>query len=56
MDESFFSILKTEHIYRYKPQSLKEAKDMIDGYVYFYNHDLIRTKTGVAPLALRHSD
>ena len=55
MAENFFSILKTECIYRRKPQSLKEAKDMIDRYIYFYNHERIQTKTGVAPLTLRHS-
>ena len=55
MAENFFSILKTECIYRHKPHSLKEAKDMIDRYIYFYNHERIQTKTGVAPLTLRHS-
>ena len=28
---------------------------MIDRYIYFYNHERIQLKTGVAPLALRHS-
>ena len=53
--EIFFSILKTECIYRHKPISLSEAQRMIDDYIYFYNHELIQTKTGVAPLTLRHS-
>ena len=26
---------------------------MIDDYIYFYNHERIQTKTGVAPLMLR---
>ena len=27
---------------------------MIAAYIYFYNHERIQTKTGVAPLTLRH--
>lgn len=53
--ENFFSILKTECIYRHKPKTLKEATDLIDRYIYFYNHERIQNKTGVAPLTLRHS-
>ena len=55
MAENFFSILKTECIYRYKPATFKEANDMIDRYIHFYNHERIQLKTGVAPLSLRHS-
>ena len=55
MAENFFSILKTECIYRHKPASFKEANDMIDRYIHFYNHERIQLKTGVAPLMLRHS-
>ena len=55
MAENFFSILKTECIYRYKPRTLSEAQHMIDDYIYFYNHERIQTKTGVAPRTLRHS-
>ena len=55
MAENFFSILKTECIYRHKPKTLKEADELIDRYIYFYNHERIQNKTGVAPLTLRHS-
>ena len=55
MAENFFSILKTECIYRHKPRTLSEARRMIDDYIDFYNHERIQTKTGVAPLTLRHS-
>lgn len=55
MAENFFSILKTECIYRHKPKPIQEAKELIDRYIYFYNHERIQTKTGVAPLSLRHS-
>ena len=55
MAENFFSILKTECIYRHKPKTCKEANDLIDRYIHFYNHERIQNKTGVAPLTLRHS-
>ena len=55
MAENFFSILKTECIYRHKPRTFREANDLIDRYIYFYNYERIQTKTGVAPLTLRHS-
>ena len=55
MAENFFSILKTECIYRHKPKSFQEANDLIDRYIHFYNHERIQNKTGVAPLTLRHA-
>ena len=55
MAENFFSILKTECIYRHKPKTFKEANDLIDRYIHFYNYERIQTKTGVAPLTQRHS-
>ena len=55
MAENFFSILKTECIYRHLPATFDEARTLIDDYIYFYNHQRIQLKTGVAPLTLRHS-
>ena len=55
MAENFFSILKTECIYRHKPKTFREANDLIDRYIHFYNHERIQNKTGGAPLTLRHS-
>ena len=55
MAENFFSILKTECIHRHKPNSFQEANELIDKFIWFYNHERIQTKTGVAPLTLRHS-
>ena len=55
MAENFFSILKTECIYRHKPASFCEANEMINRYIHFYNYERIQLKTGVAPLTLRHS-
>ena len=55
MAENFFSILKTECIYRHQAATFAEARALIDNYIYFYNHQRIQLKTGVAPLTLRHS-
>ena len=55
MAENFFSILKTECIYRHKPVSFTEANEMINCYIYFYNHQRIQLKTGEAPLMRRLS-
>ena len=55
MAENFFSILKTECIYRHKPKTFREANDLIDRYIHFYNHERIQIKTGVTPLTLRYS-
>ena len=55
MAENFFSILKTECIYRHKPAAFLEANEMIDHYIHFYNYERIQSKTGMAPLTLRHS-
>ena len=43
MAENFFSILKTECIYRHKSKTIKEADDLIDRYIHFYNHERIQT-------------
>ena len=45
MAENFFSILKTECIYRHKPATFSEANEMIDRYIHFYNHERIQVKT-----------
>ena len=55
MAENFFSILKTECIYRHLPATFAEARTLIDNYIYFYNNLRIQLKTGEAPLALRLS-
>ena len=44
MAENFFSILKTECLYRHKPASFREADDLIDRYIHFYNHERIQQK------------
>ena len=55
MAENFFSILKTECIYRHKLTSFRLARSLIDSYIAFYNSERIQSKTGAPPLSLRHS-
>ena len=55
MAENFFSILKTECIYRRKPATFSEANEMVDRYIDFYNRERIQLKTGEAPLTRRLS-
>ena len=51
--ENFFSILKTECIYRVKLQTFDETRLLIDRYIYFYNHQRIQLKTKLTPLEKR---
>ena len=55
MAENFFSILRTECIYRQKIATFRQARELIDDFIYFYNHERIQLKTGAAPLSLRRS-
>lgn len=54
MAENFFSILKTECIYRHKLKTFDEARQLIDEYIDFYNNERIQTKTSLTPLEKRH--
>jgi transposase InsO family protein len=51
--ENFFSILKTECIYRAKLQTYKEACYLIDEYIHFYNNERIQLKTKLTPQEMR---
>ena len=51
--ENFFSILKTECIYRVKLQTYDEARLIIGEYIHFYNHQRIQLKTKLTPLEKR---
>ena len=51
--ENFFSILKTECIYRAKLSTYEEARLLIDEYIFFYNNERIQTKTKLTPLEKR---
>lgn len=52
--ENFFSILKTECIYRIKLKTFDEAKIIIDEYIYFYNNQRIQHKTKLTPIEIRN--
>ncbi|WP_371376310.1 IS3 family transposase [Sporomusa aerivorans] len=51
--ENFFSILKSECIYRVRPKTFNEAKELIDEYIYFYNYERIQLKTKLTPYEKR---
>lgn len=51
--ENFFSILKTECIYRVKLQIHEEARLLIGEYIHFYNNERIQLKTKLTPLEKR---
>ena len=51
--ENFFSILKTECIYRVKLQTYEEARLLIGEYIHFYNHKRIQLKTKLTPFEKR---
>ncbi len=51
--ENFFSILKSECIYRVKFATYAEARLLIDQYIHFCNHQRIQLKTKLTPLEKR---
>ena len=51
--ENFFSILKTECIYRIKFNTYDEARLIIDEYIHFYNNERIQLKTKLTPREMR---
>lgn len=53
MAENFFSILKTECIYRQKLDTFVQAEQLIDDYIWFYNNERIQLKTKLTPLEKR---
>jgi transposase InsO family protein len=51
--ENFFGHLKEEEVRHWKKPSFNEARDWIDDYIHFYNHERIQLKTGRTPFQLR---
>ena len=51
--ENFFSILKTECIYRTKLQTYEDARLLIGEYIHFYNNERIQLKTKLTPQEMR---
>ncbi len=54
MAENFFSILKTECIYRVKLKNYEEARLLISQYIDFYNNQRIQLNTKLTPLEKRN--
>lgn len=52
--ENFFSILKTECIYRTELKSYEDARLLIDEYIYFYNNERLQLKTKLTPFETRN--
>ena len=53
MAENFFSILKTECIYRAKLKTYEDARILISEYIHIYNNERIQLKTKLTPLEKR---
>ena len=53
MAENFFSILKSECIRLYKPETIHDAQTLIDEYITFYNHDRIQLNSKLSPIEKR---
>ena len=51
--ENFFSTLKSEWFYHYKPATKEEACLLLDEYVHFYNYERIQLKTKLTPYEKR---
>ena len=51
--ENFFGHLKEEALRQYPILPFKETKQIIDEYIYFYNHERIQLKTKQTPYHLR---
>ena len=53
MAENFFSILKSECIYRQKIATFQQANDLIVDFINFYNHFRIQLRKKLTPLEKR---
>jgi putative transposase len=51
--ESFFSLLKNECIHRARPQTIEEAKELVDDYIYFYNYERLQWASKMTPMEMR---
>jgi transposase InsO family protein len=51
--ENFFGILKSECLYRHKPQTNEEVRQIINDYIHFYNYERIQLKSKLTPYEKR---
>ena len=52
--ENFFGILKSECINRIKIETFNQARQLINDYIHFYNHERIQLKTKLTPFEKRY--
>ena len=53
MAENFFSILKSECIRLFEPETIHEAQALIEGYIAFYNNDRLQLNSKLSPFQKR---
>ena len=51
--ENFFGHLKAEAIHPRKLETIRQAQEVIDEYIYFYNYERIQLKTKLTPYEIR---
>jgi transposase InsO family protein len=51
--ENFFSHLKEEYLRHVRNPTLDQVRQMVDEYIYFYNHERIQLKTRQTPYEMR---
>lgn len=52
--ENFFSHLKEELLRHIRIKDFQEAVQVVDDYIYFFNHERIQLKTKLTPFEFRH--
>ena len=51
--ENFFGTFKTECLYRCKPVTGEQVRQLVDEYIQFYNYERIDMKNGLTPFEIR---
>ena len=51
--ENFFGILKAECLKRHRLETMQHARQLVENYIHFYNHERIQLKTKLTPLEIR---
>jgi len=51
--ENFFGIFKTEFLYENEFESFDHFTEELDKYIYYYNHERIKTKLTMSPVSYR---
>ena len=51
--ENFFGTFKTECLYRCRPTTGEQVRQLVDEYIHFYNYERIDLKNGLTPYEIR---